>query len=123
MKTPSKLGLELFNQLPAAEVAEYFDWSPYFHAWEMKGIFPKILSHEERGKQATEIYEDALRLLDDLISNDRVHLRAVLGIWPANSIGDDVEVYEDQLRENVKETFHFLRRRAAERQTTSGLSA
>ena len=117
LKTPSKLGLELFNQLPAAEVAEYFDWSPYFHAWEMKGIFPKILSHEERGKQATEIYEDALRLLDDLISNDRVHLRAVLGIWPANSIGDDVEVYEDELRENVKETFHFLRQ---QRETKDG---
>lgn len=113
INTPNKLGLELFEKLPAAEVAEYFDWSPYFHAWEMKGIFPKILHHKERGKQATELYDDALRLLDDVVSNDRVHLRAVLGIWPANSVGDDVEVYADESRASVLETFRFLRQQKA----------
>jgi 5-methyltetrahydrofolate--homocysteine methyltransferase len=109
LETPSQLGVQLFEKLPAAEIVEYFDWSPFFHAWELKGIFPNILSHEERGKQATELYEEALRLLDDLVRNDRVHLRAVLGLWPANSVGDDVEVYADESRDTVVETFRFLR--------------
>ena len=109
VKTPSQLGRELFPQLPVAELAEYIDWSPYFHAWELKGIFPKILSHEERGKHATELYEDALRHLDDMIAHDRVLCRAVLGLWPANSVGDDVEVYADESRGEVIENFRFLR--------------
>ena len=70
--------------------------------------FPNILSHEERGAQTTELYEEALRLLDDIITNNRVRLRAVLGLWPANSVGDDVEVYTDTSRTTV-ETFVSLR--------------
>lgn len=116
VETPSQLGRELFEKVSAAEVAEYFDWSPYFHAWELRGVFPRILTHKEHGKQASELYEDALRMLDDIITNDRVHLRAVLGLWPANSVGDDVEVYSDESRENVLETFHFLRRQKADRE-------
>ena len=82
----------------------------------IKGLFPNILSHEERGPQATELYEEALRMLDDLITNERVKLRAVLGLWPANSIGDDVEVYADDSRQEVIETFHFLREQHANKQ-------
>jgi len=108
--TPSQLGLEVFEKLPAREIVEYFDWTPFFMAWQMKGAFPKILSHKERGEEATKLYNDALRLLEDLIENDRVHVRAVLGIWPANRVGDDVEVYADELRSEVLETFRFLRR-------------
>lgn len=108
-QTPEILGPQLFEKLSAAEVVEYFDWSPYFHAWELRGMFPKILSHKERGKQATELYDDALRVLDDLINNDRLHLRAVLGQWHANSVGDDVEVYGDAKRKKLLQTFRFLR--------------
>ena len=106
---PSQIGIEVFDKLPASEIVEFFDWSPYFHAWELKGAFPKILSHNKQGQQATELYEDGLRILDDIIKKDRVHIRAVLGIWPANSTGDDVEVYSDENRTNPLETFHFLR--------------
>ena len=73
------------------------------------GHFPAILSHEERGAQATELYNEALRLLDDIVTNDRVKVREVLGLWPANNIGDDVEVYADESRADVIETFRFLR--------------
>ena len=110
IRTPSKVGLELFERLDPAELVEYFDWAPFFQAWQLRGPFPKILTHEERGEQASELYNDALRLLDDIIKNNRVHARAVLGIWPANSVGDDVEVYSDETRSETLQTFRFLRR-------------
>ena len=106
---PQKFGQEFLSRIPAEEIVEYFDWSPFFHAWQMRGSFPKILSHHQRGEEATKLYEDALRVLDDLIRGDRVHLRAVVGAWPANSVGDDVDVYSDRNREEVLETLHFLR--------------
>ncbi len=116
-EVPEVIGAELLARISPEEVIEYFDWSPFFHAWQMRGSFPKILSHHQRGVEATKLYEDALRILDEIVSGNHVHLRAVLGLFPANSIGDDVEIYTDPSRETVRETFRFLRQ---QKEKTSG---
>ncbi len=108
-QAPEALGVEFFEKISAEDVIQYFDWSPFFHAWQMRGNFPKILSHHQRGEEATKLYEDALRALDDLINGERVNLRALIGLWPANAVGDDVEIYSDSDRSQVMQTFRFLR--------------
>jgi len=106
---PAKLGLQVFDSLPPEEVIEYFDWSPFFQAWQLRGSFPKILSNRERGEEATKLYDDARRMLDDLVTNERLKLRAVLGTWPASAVGDDVEVYAGENGDRSTHRFHFLR--------------
>ena len=92
---PMEPGTHLWKPVPLSEIVELFDWSPFFHSWELRGVFPKILDHEIHGKQATELYNDALHVLDELVANDRVCARAVWGIHPAASLGDDVAIYSD----------------------------
>ena len=106
---PETLGIQTWDPVPAREVAEHFDWSPFFWTWELKGKFPAILENEKYGEQAREIYDEAQRRLEDIIENDRIHLRAAYGFWPANRVGDDVEVYSDEDRSEQIATFHFLR--------------
>jgi len=107
--TPAKLGLEVFQDIPLEEIAPYIDWSPLFWAWELKGVYPKIFKHKDYGAQARELYQDAQRLLKEIIANKRFRARAVIALWPANSVGDDIEVYTDESRKEVLGTSHFLR--------------
>ena len=93
-----------------SEIMEFFDWSPFFWVWELKGSFPKILDNAKWGEQARELYKDAQRLLADIVKNQIFNPTAVVGIWPANSNGDDVDLYIGEKGKNVKTTtFHFLR--------------
>ncbi len=85
------------------------DWSPFFHTWELRGRYPSILQHEKHGAQARELFEDARRLLDRIVNKNLLAARAVYGFFPANSIGDDVELYTDSSRKHVLATFRFLR--------------
>jgi 5-methyltetrahydrofolate--homocysteine methyltransferase len=106
---PNKLGLTTLSDIPLAEVVPYIDWSPFFWAWEMKALYPQILTHQKWGVQATELFKDAQKILKDLVDNKRFVAKAVLGYWPANAVGDDVEVYADESRRVVATRFHFLR--------------
>jgi 5-methyltetrahydrofolate--homocysteine methyltransferase len=106
---PEKLGVEVIEDIPLEEIAEYIDWSPFFWTWEIKGLFPNVLEHKKWGPQARELYEDAQNILKDIIQNKRFRARAVTAFWPANSVGDDVEVYADDERTKSLATFHFLR--------------
>ncbi len=106
---PEALGVEILKEISIEKVADYFDWSPFFHTWQLRGVFPKILSHREHGDEAKKLYADAQKALADIIENKRANLRAICGLWHANSIGDDVEVYADASRSRILETFHFLR--------------
>ncbi len=106
---PEKLGLQVFEDISLAEIATYIDWSPFFWTWELKGIYPKILTSEKWGAQATILFNEAQNMLADIIANKRFRARAVVGMWPANSRGDDVELYTDPARSDVLETIHFLR--------------
>ncbi|PNV76946.1 methionine synthase [Leptospira inadai] len=107
---PNITGVKVFDEEISLEtLVPYIDWSPFFQAWELKGRFPSILESEIYGKQAKELYEDARRLLEDIVKNKRYRAKGVIGIFPANSVGDDIEVYEDETKSKVLSVLHTLR--------------
>ena len=87
----------------------FIDWSPFFHTWELRGVYPKILQHEKHGEEARKLFGDAQKLLDEIVGKKLIQPKAVYGFFPANRIGDDVELYTDESRSKVLTTFHFLR--------------
>ncbi|RME96399.1 MAG: methionine synthase [Verrucomicrobia bacterium] len=91
------------------ELAGYIDWSPFFHAWELRGRYPAILDHERYGAQARQLHADARRLLDRLCDETWLEARGVYGFFPAAAIGDDVRLFADDRRETPLATLHFLR--------------
>jgi len=92
-----------------AELVPFIDWSPFFHTWELRGVYPKILQHEKHGEEATKLFADAQKLLGEIVSKKLIQPRGVYGFFPANRIGDDVELYTNESRSKVLTTFHFLR--------------
>ena len=99
---PEFLGLKVFEDYPLAELAEYIDWSPFFHAWELRGRFPKILQDPVVGAEATKLYQDAQILLKKILGEKRIRARGVMAFFPANSEGDDILLYEDECRKKVR---------------------
>lgn len=107
---PNKLGIEVFEDYPLAKLAECIDWTPFFIAWELAGRFPRILTDEVVGKEATKLYEDAKTMLDKIIDEKWVTAKGVYGLFPANSIGhDDIEIYTNNERDGLLMTMHSLR--------------
>jgi 5-methyltetrahydrofolate--homocysteine methyltransferase len=96
-------------EAPLAELVKFIDWSPFFHTWELRGVFPKILQHEKHGEEARKLFADAQKLLEEIVSKKLIQPRGVYGFFPANRIGDDVELYTDESRSNVLPRLHFLR--------------
>ena len=90
-------------------LAEYIDWSPFFHAWELRGRYPGIFEDPKIGKQARELFDDAQKLLDRIVAKNLLIARGVHAFWRANSIGDDVDLYADDERTKKLATFYFLR--------------
>jgi 5-methyltetrahydrofolate--homocysteine methyltransferase len=97
------------HELPLERVAEYIDWSPFFWSWQLKGVFPAILTHDTYGEQARELYAEAQKLVADIIANQRFRCRGVTGFWPAQSDGDDVVVFNDKEGTDPLATLYFLR--------------
>jgi len=106
---PEFLGTRVFADVPLEEIVPFIDWGPFFSAWELHGRFPDILKDEVVGAEATKLYEEGRRLLDRIVKEKRYHAKAVIGFWPANRVGDDIEVYSNQERSAVITTFHTLR--------------
>jgi 5-methyltetrahydrofolate--homocysteine methyltransferase len=107
---PETLGIQVFDNIPLEDIVPYIDWSPFFWTWELKGLYPSILQHAKWGAEARSLMRDAEAMLEDIVRNKRFRARAVMGIWPANSIGDDIEIYgDDERRDDPLWTFHFLR--------------
>ena len=109
LAVPEKTGVLTFDEIPLAELVEYFDWSPFFAAWEMRGRYPGLLTDPEIGAQATELHQDALKVLDTIVKEKKFRVRGVCALWPANRVGDDVELYADTQRSSVIGKFHMLR--------------
>ncbi|GJM15255.1 MAG: methionine synthase [Thermodesulfobacteriota bacterium] len=105
---PENLETEVID-VPVEEIIPFIDWSPLFWVWELKGSYPKILDHKKWGEQAKTIFEDAQKLLTQIVTEKRFRPRAVISLWPANSIGDDIEIYSDNSRTKVISKFHSLR--------------
>jgi 5-methyltetrahydrofolate--homocysteine methyltransferase len=91
---PAKLGNTYFDDYSLAEIAEYIDWTPFFISWEMKGSYPKILNDPERGSEATKLFAEAQAMLKKIIDEKWLTANAVVGIYPANAVGDDIEIYK-----------------------------
>ncbi len=109
MTKPAFTGLEVFDDYDLEELRTRIDWTPFFRSWDLAGVYPRILDDEHVGDAARALFEDAQDMLQRLIDGKRVRARAVIGFWPANSIGDDIEVYADAERSSVVTTFHTLR--------------
>ena len=90
--TPNKPGITVFDDYPLAELVELIDWTPFFQAWELAGRYPAILTDEVVGKQATELFADAQAMLEKIVNEKWLTAKAVFGLWPANSVGDDVQI-------------------------------
>ncbi|MEY4488952.1 MAG: hypothetical protein RIQ79_1460, partial [Verrucomicrobiota bacterium] len=108
---PSFLGTQVFRDASVRELLdrEFIDWSPFFSTWELAGGYPKVLTDEVVGVEATKLFNDAKALFERIIVENRFQPQAVLTFWPANSVGDSVEIYTDESRTQVLHTFHFLR--------------
>jgi 5-methyltetrahydrofolate--homocysteine methyltransferase len=106
---PKQLGVQVFNDFPLEELRDYIDWTPFFHAWEMKGSYPKIMNDAEKGEEARKLFADAQTMLEKIIREKWLQANAVVGIFPANSVGDDIEVFTDESRSELLTTFHSLR--------------
>jgi len=109
---PAFTGVRVLDNFPLATLREFIDWSPFFHTWELKGIYPRILDDEKQGAQARQLFSEANVLLDRMIEKNLITARGVYGFFPANAIGDDVALYTDDNRSKVLERLHFLRQQS-----------
>lgn len=110
------LGVREFLDYDLAELREFIDWQPFFNAWEMKGRFPDILNNPASGEAARKLFDDAQEMLDTVIKEKWLTANGVIGFYPANAIGDDVEVYTDDTRSEVLTTLHNLRQQGEHRE-------
>jgi 5-methyltetrahydrofolate--homocysteine methyltransferase len=106
---PRKPGVTLFERIDPAAVAEIIDWTPFFVTWSLKGAFPNIFKSAKYGSEARKTFDAGRAELDDLIRQNRVHLRGVAGLWAARRVGDDVDVFADEGQSKKLGRFHFLR--------------
>jgi 5-methyltetrahydrofolate--homocysteine methyltransferase len=112
LPAPAFTGVRVLGDFPLATLRDFIDWTPFFHTWGLKGVYPRILEHDGQGVQARQIFTEANALLDVIIEKKLIMARGVYGFFPANAVGDDVELYADHTRGRVLERFHFLRQQS-----------
>lgn len=110
---PSFLGVRSFEDWPLRDIVPRIDWTPFFRAWELAGHYPAILEDEVVGESARQLHADATAMLDRLIDEGRLRARAVIGFWPAHSVGDDIELFADESRSERLATLHTVRQQMA----------
>ncbi|MFB9729424.1 methionine synthase [Haloechinothrix salitolerans] len=113
---PAKPGVHVFEDYDLAELRPYIDWQPFFNAWEMKGSFPDILNNPSTGEAARKLYDDAQAMLDKLIEEKWLTANGVIGLFPANAVGDDIELYADEARTEKLTTLFNLRQQGQHRE-------
>jgi 5-methyltetrahydrofolate--homocysteine methyltransferase len=106
---PSFTGIRVSSPVPLEEIVPYIDWTPFFHVWELRGVYPRIFEQPEVGARARELFDDARKLLDRIVDEKLLEARAVMGFFPAASVGDDIEVYANESRTAVRATIYTLR--------------
>ena len=115
IKAPAFTGTKVFTDFDMAEIRKMIDWTPFFPTWELKGKYPKILTDPALGEEATKLLADANAMLDKIVAEKWLRANAVVGFYPANSVGDDIEVYADENRDRVLTVLHTLRQQAERR--------
>ncbi|HEX4032440.1 MAG TPA: methionine synthase [Terracidiphilus sp.] len=112
LATPAFTGVRVLDNFPLATLREFIDWTPFFHTWELKGVYPRILDDEKQGEQARLVFAEANVLLDKMIEDNLITARGIYGFFHAGAVQDDVELYTDSARKTVLERFHFLRQQS-----------
>ena len=118
---PSTLGLKDFHNYNLADLVDRIDWTPFFRTWELAGAYPQILKDPVVGEAAEKLFADAQEMLKQIVNEKWLSANAVIGFFPANSIGDDIEIYRDNSRTKLLATFHFLRQQMAKRDNKPNL--
>jgi len=113
IKRPEFLGTKAFESYDLGELVRYIDWTPFFQTWEINGRYPKVLDDNVVGPEARKLFDDAQKLLTEMVSGKWVTAKAVIGFWPANAAGDDIEVYADEERRETVAVLHTLRQQMA----------
>jgi len=108
-KVPNKLGVQVFKSMPISVLKEYIDWTPFFMTWGLAGKYPRILKDEVVGEEATRLFADALAMLDTVEAEGEISAAGIVGIFPANSVGDDIEIYTDETRTKMLQVSNQLR--------------
>ncbi|WP_299285518.1 methionine synthase [uncultured Mucilaginibacter sp.] len=109
---PTFLGTKTIKDFPLKNLLPYIDWTPFFHTWELRGSYPKIFNDPFVGAEAKKLFDDAQVLLWEIVSKKLLQANAVIGFWPANAVGDDIELYTDESRTKVLDTIYTLRQQA-----------
>jgi 5-methyltetrahydrofolate--homocysteine methyltransferase len=118
---PSFLGLKVFENYPLSELQERIDWTPFFKTWQLPGRYPQLLEDKVVGDEATKLFNDAQNLLAQIINENWLEARAVIGFFPANSIDDDIAIYQDDTRTEVKTVLHHIRQQMSKGQMKPNL--
>ncbi|NGZ11603.1 MAG: methionine synthase [Nitrospira sp. LK70] len=109
---PTTLGVQTIPDQSLVELIPYIDWSPFFHTWELRGRYPTIFNDPTVGPKAKELYDDARRLLDEIVQKRQLLAKGVYGFFPASSVADDIDLYQDVSRKAVLTTIHYLRQQS-----------
>jgi 5-methyltetrahydrofolate--homocysteine methyltransferase len=109
---PSFTGTKVFEAFSLKELVPYIDWTPFFHTWELRGSYPKIFDDKNVGIEAKKLFDDAQQMLQKVIDQNLLQASGVIGFWPANSVGDDIELYSDESRTQLLTRIHTLRQQA-----------
>jgi 5-methyltetrahydrofolate--homocysteine methyltransferase len=109
IQKPNKLGVTVLQNFSLEEIRKYIDWTPFFMTWELKGKYPEIFNNTDYGKEAKQIFNDANKLLDRIISENLLSANGVFGLFPANSFEDDIEIYSDESRKGILEILNSIR--------------
>ena len=109
IQKPRFTGVKVLDNYDLAELAQYIDWTPFFATWELYGKYPAILSDSVVGTEAVKVFDDAQRMLKQIIDERWLQANGVIGLWPANALGDDVAIYTDETRTSILKTVHHLR--------------
>jgi len=112
---PDFLGIRVLDPVPLEEIVPYIDWTPFFHAWELRGLYPDILDRPGVGEAARELFDNARKLLDEIVAGKKLQARAAYGFFPAGRSGDDIIIYEDAGRSRERARFHSLRQQQEKR--------
>lgn len=122
VQAPKFTGQKVIEEWDLAEIARYIDWTPFFQTWELKGVYPRILEHETYGEAARNLFADAQAMLQRIIGEAWFKPRAVVGFWPANRKGDDIQLYADGARSQPLQVLHTLRQQTSKRKDSPNLA-
>ncbi|MBI3125204.1 MAG: methionine synthase [Ignavibacteriales bacterium] len=112
IKKPNKLGVITFKEFPLKEIRAYIDWTPFFQTWELKGKYPAIFENKDYGSEAKKIFDDANKLLDQIIEEKLLTANGIVGLFPAASVEDDIEIFADESRKGILTELHTIRQQS-----------